>query len=212
MKKRRDRHRRDGFRRAIAMTVFAATVWGVGATADTAAALEAVRALGESPAFVTGVLQAELGKTSSRDGLLAQLGVWQMAVLSQSLLLRSGEEAVTAFLADAEAESTRPDPTPVPEAPEETPAATAAPEDIVERTLTIHDGGNYISSEDIHINNLTGKSPDVAALAAAAIDIKLEEGPHILIMHTHGSEAYTPMARTSTPPPTMPEPSMKTTT
>lgn len=193
MKKRRDRHRGRGVRRTAAAAVFAATVWGIGVTSDTAAALDAVRALGESPAFVTGVLQAELGRPAGGEGLLAELGLWQQAVLSQSLLLRSGAAAVEAYLAQSgQEEPEPPGPEPPYENPEEPPAVTAAPGDIVERTITVPDSANAISVEDIHINNLTGKLPDVAALAAAPIDITLGEGPQILIMHTHGSEAYTP--------------------
>ena len=193
MKRNRDRHRRQRLRRMAAMILFTATAWGVAATSDTAAALEAVRALGESPAFVTGVLRAELGRAGEGDGLLEEMGAWQQAVLSQSLLLRSGEEAVSAFLSETEGEDGEDaQSASAPEAPEETPAVTTAPDDIIERTLTAHDGGNYASAEDIHINNLTGKTLDVAALAAAELDITLGEGPQILIMHTHGSEAYTP--------------------
>ena len=188
MKRKWDRRKRAGLRRTAALAMFTATIFGIATTSDTAAALDAVRALGESPAFVTGVLQAELGKPRSGDSLFTELGAWQMAVLSQSLLLRDGEAAVSAFLAE-EPKSSQPSGA---EAPEEAPAVTAAPDSIVERTLSIHDGGNYLSSQDIHINNLTGKAPDVAALAAASIGISLGDGPQILIMHTHGSEAFTP--------------------
>ena len=41
--------------------------------------------------------------------------------------------------------------------------------------------------------NRTNLSVDLAAIASAPVEITLpEEGPQVLIMHTHGTEAYTP--------------------
>ena len=45
----------------------------------------------------------------------------------------------------------------------------------------------------MYIENRPGLPLDVAALASAQLELTLpEEGPQVLIMHTHGSEAYTP--------------------
>ena len=45
----------------------------------------------------------------------------------------------------------------------------------------------------LYLYNRTGESVDLAAAAEAAVNITLpEEGPQILIVHTHATEAYTP--------------------
>ena len=80
-----------------------------------------------------------------------------------------------------------------PEDPEVLPAVTTAPEDIVGRTLTPVSGDGYDSAQGVYIENRPGLDLDVAALASADQSLELpEEGPQVLIMHTHGSEAYTP--------------------
>lgn len=190
MKSKRDRPGRKAVRRGIALMMAGATLWVVSFTSDPAAALRAIQELGESPAFVTRLLAAELGGVESGSGPLSGLSAWQRAVLGQSALLSGGAEGVAAYLAEqAEREAEQAGPPPEPE--EEKPAETAAPEDIVERTLTAGEGGNYASAADIHINNTTSKTLDVEALLAAPVQIRLGGGPQILIMHTHGSEAYT---------------------
>jgi stage II sporulation protein P len=121
------------------------------------------------------------------------LSLWQRAVLSQSALLSGGEEGVAAYLAaQEEALETEQPPAETAEpleasAEETTPPITEAEE----RTLTTSSGDGAVSAEGIEINNTTSKELDVAALLAQSIDISLGEGPQILIMHTHGSEAYT---------------------
>lgn len=195
MRSKRDRPGQKAARRGIALLMAGATLWVVSFTSDPAAALRAIQELGESPAFVTRLLEAELGEVEGGDGPLSTLNAWQKAVLHQSALLSGGAEGVAAYLAgQAEQETAAPEETVAPdvaEEPEETTPETAAPDDIVERTLTVQDGGNYASADDIHINNTTSKTLDVAALLNQPIHIQLGEGPQILIMHTHGSEAYT---------------------
>ena len=45
------------------------------------------------------------------------------------------------------------------------------------------------------LQNNTGFSPDLAALSAEGLSLRLPaEGPQILILHTHGTEAYLPVA------------------
>lgn len=187
---------RNAARRGIALFMAGAALWVVSFTSDPAAAIRTIRELGESPAFVTRLLEAELGTVEEGDGLMAALNTWQKSVLNQSALLSGGVEGVEALWAAQEQDQEQAQPS-APPAPEETaplpsaPVETVPPVNVVERTLTVHDGGNYASSEDIHINNTTSKTLDVAALLQQPIDIQLGEGPQILIMHTHGSEAYT---------------------
>ncbi|MCI8537154.1 MAG: stage II sporulation protein P [Oscillospiraceae bacterium] len=186
--------RRNAARRGAALLMAGAALWVVSFTTDPAGAIRTIRELGESPAFVTQLLEAELGAVEDGDGLMAALTAWQKSVLNQSALLSAGVEGVEALWATQEQDQ---EPEPAATAPVETPppetapAETLPPVNVVERTLTAHDGGNYASADDIHINNTTSKTLDVAALLQQSIDIQLGEGPQILIMHTHGSEAYT---------------------
>lgn len=180
-----------GLRRATALFLATVTVWILSLTTDFSGAAETIRTLGESPAFVAAALSAELGQLSPSDEP-ELLGRWGRLAVGQSPLLAAGERNVAQALAS-------PEPTPEPTAPAEPddphdpadlPAVTAAPDDILAQTLKHQDG--YLAADDISINNTTSQPVDVAALAAAPVEIVLEGGaPQILIMHTHGTEAYT---------------------
>ena len=79
------------------------------------------------------------------------------------------------------------------------------PEDTVPQTLGPSSGRSYDQAEGVYISNPTSQSVDVAALAAAPVEITLpEEGPQILILHTHGTEAYTPAGEEDAYQPTDP--------
>lgn len=181
--------------RAAAIFLATITVWLLTLTANIGAAVEAFRSLGESSEFVSAALQAELGEISTQDG--DGLNVWQKLVLSQSPLLSSGKAAVTSQ--PAEEQRILPEsPLPVePDDPEDSHTLTAITEmqdNIVECTLTVSSEENYDSAAGVYIFNRTSQAVDVAAMAAATVNITLAGGdaPEILIMHTHGSEAYAP--------------------
>ena len=192
MGRKQDRPGRRALRRGAALLMAGATLWVIAFTSDTAAALRAIQALGESQAFVTGLLEAELGTDDSPAGAL---NAWQRAVVNQSALLAAGADGVEAVQTEeaqtpeetAPAEEVEPEP----EAEEETAAETTAPDDIVDTNLTTSSGANSVSAANIHINNTTSKTLDIGALLNHPLSLDLGEGPQILIMHTHGSEAYT---------------------
>lgn len=176
-------------RRTAALFLATVTVWLLCLTTDFSGAAQAIRTLGESPALIQAALSAELGQRLPEDEP-ALLDRWGALAVDQSPLLSAGKGSVAAALARPE-----PTPTPAPEPddphdPAELPAVTAAPDDILPQTLKHQEG--YLSAADISIQNTTSQAVDVAALAAAPVEISLEaEGPQILIMHTHGTEAYT---------------------
>jgi len=75
------------------------------------------------------------------------------------------------------------------------PAAETAPvpePEAVATTITGEKSGVYRAAEGIYYNNKTGYDIDVAALLAAAPDISAARGDKVLIIHTHGTEAYAP--------------------
>lgn len=179
-------------RRATALFLATVTVWVLSLTTDFSGAAQAIRTLGESPAFVTAALSAELGRRLP-EAEPELLGRWSRLAVEQSPLLAAGEDAVARL-------RSQPSPTPAPETeppepddPEDLallPAVTTAPDDIVPQTLKHQEG--YLAAQDLSVNNTTSLEVDVAALAAAPVAFTLErDAPQILIMHTHGTEAYT---------------------
>lgn len=176
-------------RRGVALFLTTVTVWVLSLTADMGAAAETFRTLAESPAFVSAALRAELGNLPEEE---AGLTGWQKLVLGQSPTLSAG--VGKGETGEAVQESPQPTGEPDdPEDPEEVPEVTVAPEDIVGRTLLPTSGEGYDSAQGVYIENRPGLDLDVAALAQAQLTLTLpEEGPQVLIVHTHGSEAYTP--------------------
>ena len=168
-----------------------AALWVVALTSDTAAALQTLRRLGASPEFVSAALQAELGRVQA-EGPAGTLDGWAMAVLGQSGLLSAGEEAVADYLADQRPEESTAAEEPEASLPAESqppPQETAGQPEAVERTIT-GDSGNA-GAEDISIRNDTAITLDMDKVMARQVELELGDGPQILIMHTHGSEAYT---------------------
>lgn len=181
-------------RRSIALFLAVVAIWLLALTCDPG---EACVRLGESSAFVAAALQAELGPETWTDTPWNQLTRWQQLALGESTFLQAGSEAVARLQAEAEddPEDLIPEP-PLSQAEdlEETPLpeTTTAPEDILDRTLLPSESEGALSAQGVYLYNRTSKTVDLAALAQAEISVDLaEEGPQILIVHTHGSEAYT---------------------
>jgi stage II sporulation protein P len=89
-------------------------------------------------------------------------------------------------------------PTPTPDGsgqmdPEDTAemVATAPPEEVVEQPLTAGSSERYVSADGVYLYNYTDYPVDLTELAMPALDLP-EEGPQILIIHTHTTEAYAP--------------------
>ena len=208
---KRDRHSKIQWgrvlRRGTALLMVTAALWALLTAAGAGAAAGALRALGEDGGFVSAVLRAELGAVEGTGGPFDALDRWGQLVVGQSALLRSNEGAVARWLdggadrdgAESEAPEKEAEPADPPEAedpedPANLPAVTAAPDDIIPRTLVPSSDSGYTRADDVYIYNTTGVEMDGAALAAAPVDITLGDPaqPQILIMHTHATEAYTP--------------------
>ena len=180
-------------RRAAALFLATLAVW-VLPLCTGAGAASALRELGENPQFVAAALQAELG-LPSEEGPLASLDGWGRLAVGQSpLLLANGggagetgqEEEEVLDLPAGQPARDLDDITALPE-------TTAAPSDIVAQTLLPTSPEGYDVAGGLYLYNRTSLDVDLAAAAAATVPITLpEEGPQILIIHTHGSEAYTP--------------------
>lgn len=176
-------------RRGVALFLATVTVWVLSLTADIGAAAETFRTLAESPTFVSAALRAELGDLPAEDQGLTG---WQKLILGQSPSLSAGIGRGETGGDEEAAEEVEGEPDD-PEDPENLPEVTAAPEDIVGKTLLPVNGDGYDAAQGVYIENRPGLALDVAALAEARLTLSLpEEGPQVLIVHTHGSEAYTP--------------------
>ncbi len=178
-------------RRALALFLATLAVW-VLPLCTGAGAAGALRQLGEDPAFVAAALEAELG-LAPEEGPLAQLDGWGRLAVSQSPLLRTGAGTPEGETGEEELDLPAGQPARDLDDLTEPPDTTAAPSDIVARTLVPTSPEGYDTAGGLYLYNRTGLSVDLAAAAAAPVNITLpEEGPQILIVHTHATEAYTP--------------------
>jgi len=148
-------------------------------------------------------------RTSKRMAILGT------AVLSLYLFYANGGTAwlwaridrgrmTNVVLLETSVPASTPTPTPPPATPEPSPAATEAPalaaepSAVPEVTVTVLESPRADDIREttiqggLRIKNETAYSVDVGELLLAGPTLRLpEEGPQILIIHTHGSEAYT---------------------
>ena len=185
--------------RLLALSAAAITLWGAGVTAGSetfSAAAEAVSQRLHSP---VALVRWELGDLQPRDGLSAAMAT----VLRESPLLLAARPAVAALRSRETGD--------IPEAPQEPeiilpetpvipPADDTAPESgepfpdngVPARTLAPTDPAGYTVCGRVYISNSSKYTVDPAALTKPFAAALGEDGPQILIVHTHGSEAYTP--------------------
>lgn len=181
-------------RRGAALGLALTALWIFGLTADLSGAWDALGRLGQTPSFVLGALSQELEGAPAGDGLSPDLDRWGRLLLAQSALISGGRPAVDAFLAEqAQAEEPPAEPIDQEENDQEEPELSPVQHgEVVEYTNLGKDDGSYLTTDQIYVKNSTqGQEVDVAALASQPVDLKLGAGPQILIVHTHGSEAYT---------------------
>jgi len=187
--------------RLLALSAAAFTLWAAGVTAGSktvSAAAEAIRLRLSSP---MALVRWELGDLYPQDGLSSAAAM----VLGESPLLLSVRSEVAALWsretpnssADAPQENTEP----VIETPVVTPpAAEPAPDvgapipdnGVPARTLVPTDPSGYTVCGRVYISNSSKRSVTPAALTEPFTAELSDDGPQILIVHTHGSEAYTP--------------------
>lgn len=170
-------------RRGAALALALVAGWAAVRTAGLSDAGQALRLLAGDAAFAISLVHTQLpSRGGNGDGLTG----WQRLVLAQSPLLHTAQGAVT-LPAQAPA---------VPDQSEEDEAEDPIPvqqdSSVVARTLGPSASQSYLRAGDIYLADRAQKQPDAAALAKARVNITLGAGPQILILHSHGSEAYTP--------------------
>lgn len=186
-------------RRLEAGVLGLAVLWAAAVTAgsDTAAAaLSALRA-----SLPMGALRWEMGDLWTRD----QLSPAAVLAISQAPLLLSAraevaelwQSAETAPPAAADEETEESRPVPVEETPLDVQSPAAAEDNgVPARTLVPNDPSGYTVFGRCYISTSREEPLPLTALGEPFAAALTEEEPQILILHTHGSEAYTPVPGT----------------
>lgn len=177
-------------RRGVALGLALTAVWGVSLTADLKGVKEDLNALGEEPALAVSLMKSQLGEL---PGETRGLTGWGRLLLKASPLLAAGEGAVLARRGGQEAPKGSGEPD-LGDGEEDTDLPDLQPSDsgegIVEMTGRGKEGSLYLREGEIYVYNRTGQELDASLLGEGTVDVPLGEGPQILILHTHGSEAY----------------------
>ena len=145
--------------------------------------MQALDALAHNAAFTLSVLQLQL--PAARESAPSPT---QRLVLGQSPVLLAG----TAPTASRPQTETLPPEQPGEDAAEPPILPDQTDGSVVAKTMGVSSGVSYLRAGDLYVANRAQKQADVAALAGQTPDFSLSDGPQILILHSHGSEAYTP--------------------
>jgi len=140
------------------------------------------------------LLRWQLGDPGQPDGLSAAA----VLTLSQAPLLLSARQEISDLRQQAEEEPETPAPAPVTEPvqeePQETPAPAGTDNGVPAKTLVPTDPSGYTVCGKVYISNSTKYTLSNEELLKPFGAELTGEAPQILILHSHGSEAYTPAA------------------
>ena len=184
-------------RRVEAVLLAAGTLWAASITAGSDTAAAAVSALAE--ALPERALRWELGDPRSGDGLSPAAAL----AIGESALLLAAREDVAELQAlerqeppEEDGETRAPIVMPVEETPVEPAAPLAADNGVPAKTLIPTDPSGYTVCGRVYISNSTSHELSVQELQKPFAAALGEGEPQVLILHTHGSEAYTPVPGT----------------
>ena len=170
----------------------AATLWAVSVTAGSTDAAGAWQSLKREVPLV--LLRWQLGDPGQPDGLSAAA----VLTLSQAPLLLSARQEISDLRQQAEEEPETPAPAPVTEPvqeePQDTPAPAGTDNGVPAKTLVPTDPSGYTVCGKVYISNSTKYTLSNEELLKPFAAELTGEAPQILILHSHGSEAYTPAA------------------
>lgn len=187
------RNIRDVFHRMAALALAGGTLWVTAVTAGATTAGESAAALWA--ALPVQALKWELGDLRPLDDLSPAT----VLAISQSPLLVSARSAVAELWSSEREELPSPDThreeittRPVEETPLEAPASLD--NGVAARTLVPTSPEGYTVWGNVYISNSTDHTLSVTDLNSPfAAELTGEDGPQVLILHSHGSEAYTPV-------------------
>jgi stage II sporulation protein P len=179
-------------RRLLALIAAGCTLWAAAVTAGSRTVSAAAAALQSAASVPLGLLRWELGDLWKEDGLSPAT----VLAISESPLLISAREEVTKLWSTETPDSDDPD-----EQDEYTRPVTETPLDagldftdngVTARTLVPTDPSGYTVIGKTYITNTTDYTLSETELTEN-FDAELTgDAPQILIIHSHGSESYTP--------------------
>jgi len=179
-------------RRGLALLVAIATMWTLLVTAQSQSLPAAVSAMKQSVSLPHALLQWELPAFPTDDLPLSTL-----LVLHQSPLLLAARNLLT-----SSAHSEDP-PSPDTSSPQESLPVQQPEPDLSQdlyfldngtpsETIAPTSGKGYVVAGNVFIKNSSRQTVDPAIFSDGTFAAALgQEGPQVLILHTHGSEAYT---------------------
>lgn len=181
-------------RRLTALLLAAAIPWLAAVTAASDTGRAALGAIGRQGALALDIFRGQLLDGREEDALPAAVSL----AIGQSPVLLAGREEVLDLRRSQEedgpgGQEAQEEQVPITETPEE-PAAPLvfADNGVTARTLVPTSPEGYIVSGDVYITNTSDNTFDASLFDGAfAARLPEEEGPQVLIVHTHGSEAYT---------------------
>lgn len=188
--KRRPRPQRRRQLTALALAI--AIPWLVAVTAASDTGKAALSALGQQGDLALHILRGQLGDSREEDALPASVSL----AIGQSPVLLAGRTEILDLRRSQEDDTPDSQPQqeePVTETPEEpeTPLVFAD-NGVTARTLIPTSTDGYIVAGDVYISNGSVNTFDASLFDGTfAARLSEEEGPQVLIVHTHGSEAYT---------------------
>ncbi|MGO5023532.1 stage II sporulation protein P [Lawsonibacter sp. LCP25S3_G6] len=178
-------------RRGVALGLVLVGGWGLSLTADLGGLGERLSQLGQEPALAVALLESRLGALPGQEALTG----WGRLLVDSSPLLSAGEDQVRALRlsrTEEENQSGEGDLMEQDGEDEEQPQLTPSGqgEGIVEMTGKGKEGSKYLREGEVYVYNRTSFDLDASVLREGTVDVNLGEGPQILIVHSHGSEAY----------------------
>lgn len=181
-------------RRGVGLGLALTAVWGVGCTADLSGAWSALAQWTSRSQAAVALVAGELGQ-APEETALAGLDGWGRLLVEQSALLSAGTQVVALQRQEEQDGSLSQPPAQVeePDNDDQTEVELqppAEPDDVVETTSVGKDGGQYLSQNGVYLYDRSGKGLDPSVFSAGSVNVTLGAGPQILILHSHGSEAY----------------------
>ena len=177
-------------RRGVALGVVLAMAWGCTRLSGCMDLGDRLMEAGEDAQAAAVLMTGRLGMERGERALEG----WGRLLLRHAPLLAAGEGAVLRLRAQG---------TPAPAEEQQSPEdgdgddqeepqllPETGEDGIFELTARGNREGKYLYGEGVYLYNRTNLELDASVLSQGQVDVPLGDGPQILIVHTHGSEAY----------------------
>lgn len=176
-------------RRFLPLALAVCILWAVAVTAGSKTISAAVAALRTETSSPLTALRWELGDLWTGDSLSPAT---VLAIGESPLLLSAREEVAKLWSFEPPETESQDEPatTPVTETPLESLDLTD--NGVPARTLIPNDTSGYTVAGKVYISNSTDYPLEIQSLTDSFDAALTDDEPQILIIHTHGSEAYTP--------------------